>query len=115
MSAKDWSTGPVAITGADGHVGRALQRRLAQLPNRIRPLGRDYDWAPVMDDNEAVIHLAGTIQPKRPDTCRSANLETVKRLLDAMSSSPVQGIVFLSYVGADPDSDNYGPRAMPRR
>ena len=67
---------------------------------------RDDDWAPVMDDTEAVIHLAGTLQPRRPNTYRSANLETVERLLDATSSSPVQRIVFLSYVGADPNSDN---------
>jgi hypothetical protein len=39
-----------------------------------------------MDDTEAAIHLAGTVQPRRPNTSRTANLERVERLLDALST-----------------------------
>jgi len=44
MNTENWLAGPVAITGADGHVGRALQGRLATLSNPIRTLGRSDDW-----------------------------------------------------------------------
>lgn len=106
MSIEYRMTGPVAITGADGHVGQALQSRLADLPNPIRALGRSDDWTPAITDAEAVIHLAGTLQPKRPNTYQAANVETTKRVLDAAGGGGVQRIVFLSYVGADPNSDN---------
>ena len=99
-------TGPVAITGAGGHVGRALQRRLADLPNPVRPLARSDDWASAIRDADAVIHLAGTLQPRPPDTYRAANLGTVERCVDALHGSTAQRVVLLSYVGADPGAAN---------
>lgn len=106
MKRNDWLTGAVAITGAEGHVGRALQVRLADLPNRVRALGRSDDWEPPIKEAEAVIHLAGTLQPKRPNTYQAANIQTTERVLDAIANSEVRRIVFLSYAGADPDSHN---------
>ena len=40
MTAQPWLTGPIAITGGNGHVGCALRRRLTGLPNLVRVLGR---------------------------------------------------------------------------
>ena len=40
-----WLTGPVAITGADGHVGTVARARLAESPNEVRPLTRGDDLA----------------------------------------------------------------------
>jgi len=99
-------TGPVAITGADGHVGRAVRRRLAGMPDRVRPLGRSDDWSAAVRDADAVIHLAGTLQPRRPNTYPAANVGTVERWLDALGGSTVRRVVLLSYVGADPGSPN---------
>lgn len=106
MNEENWMTGPVAITGADGHVGRSVQSRLADLPNPVRTLGRSDDWTPAIADAKAVIHLAGTLQTKGPNTYQAANIETTKRVLDAVAESVVRRIVFLSYIGADPDSHN---------
>jgi len=106
MNMEKWFTGPVAITGADGHVGRALQARLVDLPNPVRALGRSDEWTPAIADAEAVVHLAGTLQPRRPNSYQAANIETTKRVVDAVAGSGVRRIVFLSYIGADPDSDN---------
>lgn len=103
---RGWLTGPVAITGADGHVGRALRRRLAGAPNPVRPLTRSDDWASAIRDADAVIHLAGTLQPRRPNTYRAANVETVERCVDALRASTARRVVVLSYVGADPGSPN---------
>jgi hypothetical protein len=62
---KRWRTGPVAVTRASGQVGTPLRRRLGQLPNDVRPLGRDYDLAAAFGDADAVAHLAGTLQPHK--------------------------------------------------
>lgn len=111
MTGREWRTGPVAITGADGHVGTTLQRRLDRLPNSVRPLRRADDWTAGLAGSRAVIHLAGTLQPKSPDTYQTANVDTVRRLIHAAGRAPVERIVFLSYLGADPSSDNEYLRA----
>lgn len=96
----------MAVTGANGHVGRKVLARLASLSNPVRPLGRDDDWAEGVSDTVAVIHLAGTLQPKRHDTYWSANVDPARRITDAVAGTPVGRIVFLSYLGADPISPN---------
>lgn len=101
----------MAITGADGHVGTTLQRRLARLANQVRPLRRADGWAAGFEGSGAVIHLAGTLQPKPPDTYQTANVDTVRRLIEALGRAPVERIVFLSYLGADSSSDNAYLRA----
>lgn len=98
--------GPIAITGANGQVGIALQRRLAALPNEVRPLGRGDDSIAAFRDATAVIHLAGTLRPESPNTYVEANLRTVERTVAALEDSSVERVVFLSYVGADPRSSN---------
>ena len=70
-----WRTGPVAVTGSSGQVGTPLQRRLDQLPNEVRPLGRDNDLAAAFGDADAVVHRRDP-QPHKPNTYRAANLDT---------------------------------------
>ena len=99
-------SGPIAITGASGQVGTVLQRRLASLANEVRPLGRDDDLAAAFRDAAAVVHLAGTLRPRRPNTYEEGNLRTVERTVAALEGTSVERIVFLSYVGADRSSAN---------
>jgi uncharacterized protein YbjT (DUF2867 family) len=66
----------VAVTGASGQVATALRRRVDQLTNEVRPLGRGDDLAAAFGDADAVVHLAGTLQPRKPNTYRAANLDT---------------------------------------
>src|SRR5215813_85318 len=99
-------SGPVAVTGASGHVGGFLTRRLAEQPNELRPLGRHDDVVSALRDADAVVHLAGTLQPLKGNTYEQANVDTVRRTIDAVEGSSVARIVFLSYVGADPGSSN---------
>lgn len=101
-----WLPGPVAITGAGGHVGRHLQARLAGLPNEVRPLGRDADLASAFRDADAVVHLAGTLAPRGDNSYRTANTETVRRTIAALDGSGVRRVVFLSYPGTDAASRN---------
>lgn len=71
-----WLTGPIAITGADGHVGTFLRARLRATPNEVRPLSRSDDLAAALGDADAVIHLAGTLNPRGEDSYEDANVET---------------------------------------
>jgi len=59
-----------------------------------------------MRDAEAVIHLAGTLQPLKGNTYQQANVETIRETVEALAGSSVKRIVFLSYVGADTASAN---------
>jgi NADH dehydrogenase len=99
-------TGPVVITGADGHVGRALRARLDDVPNVVRPLGRDDDPGSACADAEVVVHLAGTLQAVHGNSYQDANVGTVRRTVRALEGSLVRRLVFLSYVGADAASAN---------
>lgn len=104
-------TGAVAITGASGQVGAVLVRRLEELANEVRSLGRDHDVAAAFRGADLVVHLAGTLRPAAPNTYREANLETVRRTVAALDGSAVKRVVFLSYVGADATSHNDYVRA----
>lgn len=99
-------TGPVVITGADGHVGRALQQRLADVPNEVRPVTRGDDLVSACVDAEVIVHLAGTLQAVHGNSYQEANVGTVRRTWKALERSLVRRLVFLSYVGADPTSSN---------
>jgi uncharacterized protein YbjT (DUF2867 family) len=101
-----WRTGPVAVTGASGQVGRSLQQRLAQLPNEVRPLGRDDDLPAAFGDADAVVHLAGTLQPHKPNTYRAANLDAALATAAVLAGSQAQRVVFLSFLTAQLDASN---------
>jgi NAD(P)H dehydrogenase (quinone) len=101
-----WRTGTVAVTGASGQVGTPLRRRLGQLPNEVRPLGRDDDLAAAFGDADAVVHLAGTLQPHKPNTYRAAKLDTALATAGALAHSQAQRVVFLSFLTARIDASN---------
>jgi NADH dehydrogenase len=98
--------GPVVITGASGHVGSFLSNRLAELPNEVRALGRRDNLVEAVREADAVVHLAGTLQPLKGNSYEQANVETVRETVEALAGSSVKRIGFLSYVGADPASPN---------
>lgn len=105
-AATSWLQGPVAITGANGHVGTFVQARLTSLSNDVRPLARDEELAVALEGADAVVHLAGTLQAIHGNTYEDANVGTVRRTVAALTGSSVKRVVFLSYVGADPGSLN---------
>ncbi len=99
-------TGLIAVTGASGQVGTALQRSLQARRYEVRPLGRDDDLRRAFADADVVVHLAGALRPGRGSSYHEANVETVRRTLAALEGSPVRRVVFLSYVGADSRAKN---------
>jgi uncharacterized protein YbjT (DUF2867 family) len=101
----EWRTGDVAITGVSGQVGIMLAERIAERRNGVVALNRDDDWGAAASA-EVVVHLAGTLQPRGRNTYESANVATTRSVASAVAGSSVQRLVFLSYVGADPESRN---------
>jgi NADH dehydrogenase len=96
----------VAVTGASGQVGTALRRRLDQLPNQVRPLAGGDDLAAAFGDADAVVHLAGSLQPRKPNTYREANLDTALATAAALAQSRAQRVVSLSFLTARLDASN---------
>lgn len=122
----------IAITGANGAVGKALIERLgsntAIAPVRLRALVRDlgrsanlsdlpaelmevdYDDAEslerTLEGADCVVHLAGSLVPRAGDSLLQANLLTTKNVAEASKSGGVKSFVFLSFPGADAHSDN---------
>lgn len=103
--------GSVAITGAGGEVGTALQRRMTDFANDVQPLGRRDHLAAAIRSAEVVVLLDGTLRPVPPNTYVGANLRTVESMVEALAGSSVERVVFLSCLGADPHSDNEYLRA----
>lgn len=104
----------IAITGASGQVGALLCEQLADRSISTAPLGKNDQWRPAIRSSRAVAHLAGTLQPRRPDDYESANVRTTEVVAAAARDSGVERIVFLSYVGASPDSPNAYLRSKAR-
>jgi nucleoside-diphosphate-sugar epimerase len=107
------SAGPtvkVAITGASGQVGTLLRERL-EGEAQVVPLGRGDDWASAIAACDTVVHLAGTLQPRRGESYEEANVETARVVADAAAAGGCSRIVFLSYVGASASSPNAYLRA----
>jgi uncharacterized protein YbjT (DUF2867 family) len=101
----------VAVTGATGQVGTLLCERLTERGLRVIPLGRGDDWRAAIAGADAVVHLAGTLQPRRGESYEEANVETAETVADAAASASCGRIVFLSYVGASLRSPNAYLRA----
>ena len=101
-----WTRGPVVIAGASGQVGGALQRRLDDLPVEVRAIGRGDDLTAAARDANTLVHLSGSIAPRRPNTFEKANVGTVRATVRALQGSSVRRVVFLSFPGANPASSN---------
>lgn len=99
--------GPVAIAGANGHVGRWLAGRLGELGIEARPIPREGDTAAAISGCATVAHLAGALVPEKPNTYEQANVETVRRTVAGIAAAGgVERIAYVSYVGASPSSRN---------
>jgi len=120
----------LAITGANGHLGRRLIKTIAnqheivavvrsssacqRLAQELGPLAKvvecDYgnsaSLGEVLKDVDYVVHLPGIIKESRVNTFKMAHEDAADALLTAIEGTQVQGILYLSILGAHIDSTN---------
>ena len=120
----------VAVTGANSSVGTVLLTRLLGqgdirvvagvrsttalegLPRspRLTPAIIDYDrpesLTAALRDVDCVVHLAGVLFESKTTDYRAANVDTTRALVAAAQATGVSQVVFISSLGADPDSAN---------
>ena len=120
----------VAITGANSSVGKNLLVRLskeeditivagvrnekviAELPKNpaIKPTIINYDdiksLEKALDGADIVIHLAGILIETKHSNYANANIAATAAIVDAAKKSDVKSIIFISVVGASPESRN---------
>lgn len=101
----------IAITGADGFIGRNLAVRLGELGDAVLPITRatgEEDWYRLIAEADAVVHLAGANRPTDPAEFMSVNAGTAERLAKAVSARgrPVP-VLYASSAKATDDTD-YG-------
>jgi NADH dehydrogenase len=122
----------VAVTGANGAVGQAILRvaphrsvpldlvaavRSERAAAELRPLAGaarvvsvSYDDAAslgaALEGTAAVVHLAGILVERPGSTYEDANVETMRRVVDAAKRRGVAKLVLVSAIGADARSAN---------
>ncbi len=118
----------VLITGANGHLGQQLIKRLAGEPveviaavrseaavatlKAVHPavairLVEDQDsLAAAANGCDAVVHLVGIIKESRQNSFGMAHEQACTMLVNSLSDSTVKRILHLGIIGADPGSAN---------
>jgi|TARA_B110000483_G_C18179042_1_gene536201 NADH dehydrogenase len=120
----------IAITGANSSVGKNLLIQLATIPDleiiagvrsksafeslpkgaSITPAVISYadvdSLASVLAGADCVIHLAGILIETKHSNYASANVAATETVVEAAKRNKAKHIIFISVVGASPDSNN---------
>lgn len=101
----------IAITGADGFVGRNLALRLAELGDETLSLTRTStreDWFATIASADAVVHLAGANRPADPGEFDTVNAGTASLLAKALEAAGQRIPVIYSSSTRAEGNDAYG-------
>lgn len=113
----------VLITGADGFVGGHLCRRLQSAGydvvratrTQVGDIGADTDWGPVMNETDAVVHLAARVHVMQ-DTAddplaafRAVNRDGTRTLVSAAATAGVRHFLYLSSIKVNGENTGAEP------
>lgn len=101
----------IAITGADGFIGRNLAVRLGELGDQVLPLTRAStpdEWRRTVAGADAIIHLAGANRPADPADFMGVNAGSAELLAEAVTACgrPIP-VIYASSAKATEDTE-YG-------
>lgn len=122
----------IVVTGANGAIGKHLIQWLGReggfVPTRLRALVREQGRAAALrplsaeilavdytdkdqireqiEGADTIVHLAGALRPKGGETLLDANFKSTQNLVLAALEAEVKNIIYLSFIGADPESRN---------
>lgn len=112
----------VVVTSANSRVGRLLLPYLTQNGFQTTALVRSPTELPAtrtisnwmeateameaMQNSDAIVHLSGELFAQSAKAYREANVQTTERVLEALQSGCAKRVVFISYLGANPQSPN---------
>jgi nucleoside-diphosphate-sugar epimerase len=90
----------IAVTGANGFIGRHLCTTLAQRGHETRPVVRsDFQndrFEQIVNGADVVIHAAGATRAPTRSRLRASNVDLTRRALDAARAARVGRFVFIS-------------------
>ena len=101
----------IAITGANGFIGRNLSVRLGELGHEILPITRDTedeDWAGIVGRADAIVHLAGANRPVEQSEFMEVNAGTAQLLADAVRQNGRSIPVVYASSSKAGDDNEYG-------
>ena len=101
----------VAVTGADGFIGRNLVVRLGEAGLAVRPLTRastPEDWDDAVGAADAAVHLAGANRPADPAEFDRVNAGTADRLATAVARAGRPMPVLYASTSRATDPTDYG-------
>jgi nucleoside-diphosphate-sugar epimerase len=120
----------VAVTGADGFIGRNLTKMLSDAGWTVRPLtrahvgeiGPDTQWKALVEGCDAVVHLAGLAHVQAPDRDQNdalymrINRDGTRRLGHEAAAAGVRRLIFISTskVNGEGDERPYLPSDPPQ-
>ncbi|MDA1000923.1 MAG: NAD(P)H-binding protein [bacterium] len=122
----------IVVTGANGAIGKHLIQWLSReggtIPTRLRALVRDLGRAAALrplsaeilavdygdkdqirrqiEGADTIVHLAGALRPKAGETLLDANFKSTQNVVLATLEAGIKNIIYLSFIGADPESRN---------
>ncbi len=105
----------ILITGANGFVGRSVQKALSARNIEYRNYDGDIrDFHRLRDElstSTTVIHLAGAESRGRPHLLQEIDINGADTLLQALKFRDAQRVIFLSRINAQPNSSHVLLRA----
>jgi NADH dehydrogenase len=112
----------IAVTGANGLVGRMLLQQLQKTKAKVIALVRSPAELPAervicnwmsspkamqaMQKADVIVHLCRGLFVKNASACRAANVETTEVVVQALENGRAKRVIFISYVGAASNSPN---------